>query len=83
MAYIDTLEHLFGGQRRFFGKKVRKIVFFEMGTQIGHLCEILLKSQGSKSKSCPVKYKNRLKSGKKWDFKAKKKFWGIFRQKNP
>ena len=72
MVYIDTLEHLFGGQRRFFGKKVRKNVFFEMGTQRGHLCEILLKSQGSKSKSCPVREKNRLKSGKTGVVKAKK-----------
>jgi len=53
MAHIDDLGHLFGGQRRFFAQKVGKTAFFEIPTQIGHLCEILLKSQKSNSKSCP------------------------------
>ena len=53
MAHIDALGHLFGGQRRFFAQKVGKTAFFETGAQIGNLCEILLKSQKSNSKSCP------------------------------
>ena len=83
MVYIDTLEHLFGGQRRFFGKKSEKLRFLKFLPKEGIYVKYCSNPKGQKVKVVQWGKKIGWKVEKSGLSKQKKKFWGIFRQKNP